>query len=111
MSISRNNVPARRRRHAKKRARERYGLEISSEDLSKMVDMVQEKGGTRLYKQSVGRSAYRLSWGFQEIDVLYCHEDECILTFLPFNHNYAWLSKEREKVYIEWWKELGGIKA
>lgn len=71
------------RLHAKRRAKQRYGLELKREDLAAIARQIQSGHSTCVAKQSVRVTIHRLEWQGTYFEVVYDRERKNVVTFLP----------------------------
>ena len=74
--------------HAAHRAKERYGVELSNEDLQKMSDICQDKTWRREYVKNLGYGKHHIHVFYNEIwfNVVFSESTKMIVTVL---HNKA----------------------
>lgn len=74
------------RLHAKKRAKERYGLDFTTKDLKEMVRLIQEKpkkGAVKISRESCRITIWRLTYNGVEIPVAFDTRSQTIASVLP----------------------------
>lgn len=69
--------------HAKKRALERYGVELSTHDIKNMVDIIKKGQATFLEKQSDRISVFEVAYLDKAFKVCYDRKRKSIATCLP----------------------------
>jgi hypothetical protein len=75
--------------HAIIRAKERYGIELTNEDLQVMSDICQLKKCCRDYQKPLGYGKHHIHVNYKDIwwNVIYCEESKIICTILHSKHN------------------------
>lgn len=71
------------RKHAKRRALERYGVSLNSADLDAMCEIIQDNKAKHLYTQSSSRTLWELGYNGGTYAVVYNKNLSMIATFLP----------------------------
>lgn len=71
--------------HALKRARERYGLQLTHKDLRNIVRKIQAGKSTCIQKRSLRETTHALSYQGTPIVVGYDKVRQTICTFLPYS--------------------------
>src|SRR5271169_6644645 len=69
--------------HAKKRAEERYGLNLNKEARHEIVSMIQTNQAEFVGKQSNNRTLWRVSYQDQSLNVVYDKARNTMCTVLP----------------------------
>jgi hypothetical protein len=69
--------------HAKKRAEERYGLNLNKEARHEIVSMIQQNQAEFVGKQSNTRSLWRVNYQDQSLNVVYDKARNTMCTVLP----------------------------
>ena len=69
--------------HAKKRAEERYGLNLNKEARHEIVSMIQTNQAEFVGKQSNNRSLWRVNYQNQSLNVVYDKARSTMCTVLP----------------------------
>lgn len=69
--------------HAKRRAEERYALELNRDDLRNIVQRIQQNQATHVEKQSHRVSVFDLTYNNIDVRVVYDKNRKTIVTFLP----------------------------
>lgn len=72
-------------RHAKRRALERYGLEITQEKYDQIVKLVQSGKSKFLFRQSHRVSHFLIEFEGKSMRVVYDKQRKTIVTFLPYS--------------------------
>ncbi len=74
-----------RTQHAKRRALQRYGIEVSNQDLRRMVAIIQRGDGEIIERRSSTKTAYKIycDWFDKHLKVGYSSSTKQITTFLP----------------------------
>lgn len=70
-------------RHAVKRARERYGLELDRDQYMVLCQQIQDGVGEYLGRQSNRLTVWRIGYGGCSYNVVYDKQRHRIVTFLP----------------------------
>jgi hypothetical protein len=75
--------------HASLRAKERYGIELTDEDLQNMSDICQMKKCCRDYQKALGFGKHHIHVSYKDIwwNVIWCSETNIICTILHPKHN------------------------
>ena len=71
--------------HAKKRAEERYGLNLNKEARHEIVQMIQTNQAEFVGKQSNNRTLWRVNYQEQSLNVVYDKARSTMCTVLPQN--------------------------
>jgi hypothetical protein len=71
------------RRHAKRRAAERYGLELNRHDMRTLVEQIQHGDAEFIERQSLRVSVWWVTVGGKRCRVVYDRLRKTIVTFLP----------------------------
>ena len=74
------------RRHAKTRAQERYGLELTNADLQTIARTISERRSRFVAKQPLGREIHVLTHQSVKLAVLYDPTNNVVLSPLPSEH-------------------------
>jgi hypothetical protein len=86
--------------HAKKRAEERYGLNLNKEARHEIVQMIQTNQAEFVGKQSNNRTLWRVTYQDQPLNVVYDKARSTMCTVLPKEaHEFqegGWEEPERE---------------
>jgi len=69
--------------HAKRQAQLRYNVALSSEDLSRMVNMIRDGRALFVVRKSLRVSCWKVFLEGREMVVLYDRQRKAIVTFLP----------------------------
>jgi len=69
--------------HAKKRAEERYGLNLNHQDRAAIVNMIQTNEAEFVAKQSNNRTLWRVPYQDQSLNVVYDKARNSMCTVLP----------------------------
>lgn len=69
--------------HAIKRARERYDLDLTQENLAELVYLIQSELGFFVERQSKRVSVWKIPYMDRILKVAYDKERKAIITFLP----------------------------
>jgi len=88
--------------HAKKRAEERYGLNLNKQARHEIVNMIQTNQAKFVGKQSNTRTLWRVNYQDQSLNVVYDKARSTMCTVLPkeaheFQTNGAPMSEERQE--------------
>lgn len=83
-------------RHACRRASLRFGIEITQNDISEIVRMIDQGDGRHLHKQSNRVSHWLIKYREIEFIAVYDKHRKMIVTFLEIE-KYDWDRHEREK--------------
>jgi hypothetical protein len=75
--------------HAAIRSKERYGLELTNEDLQKMSEICQGNSALRDYQKNLGYSKHHIHVKYKDIwwNLIWCSETNIICTILHQKHN------------------------
>lgn len=90
------------KRHAKRRARERYGLLINKIDVENMINDIQNNKGEFVYKSSNRATIWKLMCKGKEVLVVYDKLRGQIVTFLPFRALEKYKLKQEKKLRGEY---------
>lgn len=71
------------RYHAKKRAKERYDLELNRAKLEELVSMIQNGEAVKYDQRSLRSASYIVIYEFQYLRIVYDRHRKTIVTFLP----------------------------
>lgn len=71
------------RLHARRRARERYGLNLSNKDITQIVRSIRSGGSISTTKQTNTRTLHVIIYDGQEMRVIYDNKRHNVCTFLP----------------------------
>lgn len=86
--------------HAKKRAEERYGLNLNKEARHEIVQMIQKNQAEFVGKQSNNRTLWRVTYQDQPLNVVYDKARSTMCTVLPKEaHEFqegGWVEPEHE---------------
>lgn len=69
--------------HAKRRAVERYSLDLNRQDLRNIVTVIQSNKATPVEKQSHRVTVFDLTYNEVDVRVVYDKQRKTIVTFLP----------------------------
>lgn len=69
--------------HAKKRVKQRYGLEFNRFDFRNLIEAVQHKRAQRLFGQSISKIVYKYNYKEKDLVFIYDNVRCAIVTFLP----------------------------
>lgn len=78
-----NSKRANCKRHFKRRAKERYGLDINQKDLKRIIRMIQKGRCEILEKQSNRVTVYEVNYKGERMPVAYDHNRGVPITALP----------------------------
>lgn len=70
--------------HAIKRAKERYGLDLTADDLEKIGKMIRARKGRIIEKRSNVASVWEVAYGGQQVRVLYSRTFKIPMTFMEW---------------------------
>lgn len=70
-------------RHAKKRAKERYDLSLTNEDLNALVKLIQNNKGIFVKRMSLNRTMFLVEYKNQNLKVVYDKARHAVVTLLP----------------------------
>jgi hypothetical protein len=92
--------------HAKKRAEERYGLNLNKEARHEIVSMIQTNQAEFVGKQSNTRSLWRVNYQDQSLNVVYDKARSTMCTVLPkeaheFQGGPDWSEAEKQHEKME----------
>ena len=92
--------------HAKKRAEERYGLNLNKEARHEIVSMIQQNQAEFVGKQSNTRSLWRVNYQDQSLNVVYDKARNTMCTVLPkeaheFQGGTDWSEAEKQHEKME----------
>jgi hypothetical protein len=76
-------TPQKLNAHAKRRAEERYGLNLNKEARHEIVSMIQSNQAEFIGKQSNNRSLWRVQYHDQSLNVVYDKARSTMCTVLP----------------------------
>jgi hypothetical protein len=85
-------------RHAQNRARLRYGQRLTDKDMRVMNDMIRDRLGRYIGKQSASRSLWLLKYNGVMYAAVYNKNLNCIVTFMPEHVRDEWVRSTRQKV-------------
>lgn len=77
------------RKHAKRRARERYGLDLTSHDFQMIINAIRKRKSIPIKRQSCRISHHMVLYKRRWLRVVYDKNRRQIVTFLP-NEFYGW---------------------
>ena len=86
------------RKHAKRRARQRYRLLINRFVLEKLVNDIQSNKGEFIYKSSNRATVWKLVCKGKEVLVVYDKLRAQIVTFLPIESLEKFKKKQEQKI-------------
>jgi hypothetical protein len=96
--------------HAKKRAGERYGIDLNKDARREIVNMIQRGGAEFVSKQSNNRSLWRVQYQDQALNVVYDKQRGTMCTVLPKEarefQQTDWTEAEREHAKVQTRKEI-----
>jgi hypothetical protein len=72
------------RRHAMKRARERYDVHLNIEHYIELVKQIQSSQAPKVFKESNRLGHFLVKHGGTEMIAVYDNQRKTIVTFLPF---------------------------
>ena len=81
----------RQRAHAKRRAMERFGIQMNRQDYWALLRKVQKGDGIVIERQEAGRMKYAVIWEDKVIPLIYDKTSKTIVTVLPVNE-LGWLT-------------------
>lgn len=75
--------------HAALRAKERYGIELTNEDLQKMSDICQDKTWRRDYQKNLGYGKHHIHVNYKDIwfNCIYSETTKMIVSILHPKHD------------------------
>lgn len=76
------------RRHARRRADTRYGLDLSRKELDEIVRAIQHNEGEFIEKQSLTRTLWLVNVKGQPCRVVYDRKRKAVVTFLPLEDGH-----------------------
>ena len=94
-------MPSKRKaqkQHAKKRARERYGLLVNKIDIENLINAIQNNKGEFIYRSSNRATVWKLKCKGKEVLVVYDKLRGQIVTFLPFVALEKYKTKQEKRV-------------
>jgi hypothetical protein len=71
------------RRHAQRRAKERYGLLINKRERREIIGMIREEKASFIQRHSLRVSEFSVSYMGRDVRVLYDKKRHELITFLP----------------------------
>jgi hypothetical protein len=74
------------RKHARKRFRQRYNIEVSNERLALFVQQIQAKEAKFIRRTSNTKTVFVVKNGDMEVPVVYSSKHKCIVTALLMEH-------------------------
>jgi hypothetical protein len=81
---AKNSKAKRQKAHARRRARERYGLSLKQHEYHELCRRIQENIDCKfLYRQSNRVSLFALKWGGEWLPVVYDKQRHTVVTVLP----------------------------
>jgi hypothetical protein len=83
VNVRRNDKQRAQRAHAKRRAAERFDLNLNRHDLAKLVQDIQLGRGVFVERQSHRVSVWNVAIGERRVNVVYDKLRKTIVTFLP----------------------------
>lgn len=81
-SVGYNLQPKNHRKHAKRRARKRYGIELTRDELEQLAEIIREGGAEYLWR-TYDRTVWKVQHNGKELIAVYELERDLIITFLP----------------------------
>lgn len=102
--MAKNDKSEAQNRHAKRRAMERYGIDLNRHKRLEMVHMIQNGKAECVRKQSHRVSIFSLQYEGKEVIVVYDRQRKTLASFLPieakfedtFMGNYRWRDENVE---------------
>lgn len=75
--------------HAAIRAKERYGVELSNDDLQAMSNICQDKTWMRDYQQNLGNDKHHIHIWYKGIwfNIIWCSQSKIVCTILHPKHH------------------------
>ena len=75
--------------HAAVRCKERYGIELTNEDLQKMSEICQGNSWARDYKKPLGYGKHHVHVLYKNIwfNIIYSSESKMVVTILHYKHD------------------------
>jgi hypothetical protein len=100
--MSKNDKSEAQNRHAKRRAMERYGIDLNRHKRLEMIHMIQSGQAECVRKQSHRVTIFSLQYEGKEVIVVYDRQRKTLASFLPieakledtFMGNYRWRDNE-----------------
>lgn len=86
------------KQHAKRRARERYGLLINKIDIENMINDIQSNKGEFVFRSSNRATIWKLVCKGKEVLVVYDKLRSQIVTFLPFRALEKYKLKQEKRI-------------
>jgi len=76
-------VKIRRYAHSKKRAKERYNINLTKADAVRIIELIQKERTKPVRSLSLRKKVHLVHYNNQDIFVVYCKKTKTILTLLP----------------------------
>ena len=89
MRREKNQKARQQTRHAKRRAFERYKLDLNDSDLLSLAKDIQNGRATHIFKQSQRVSIFRMMCKNTDVQVVYDGQRKTIVTFIPLDESIA----------------------
>lgn len=102
----RGSKKAAQNRHAKRRAYERHGLVLRTQDLQKIVGLIRNGDSKLLGYQSLRVSGHQVTWEGKEIKVLYDNHRRTVITVLP--EGAVWEGRRTQDETLQSYDAVGG---
>ena len=83
--------------HSKKRAKERYDMNLTKADTERIVKLIHEQRSKPLEYISKSKKAHLVHYNNKDIIVIYCKKSKAIVTLLPKDHKFYQDYMERAK--------------
>lgn len=86
--------------HAKRRARERFGIDLSYNDQIDMVEMIRNGQSRAVEKRSLRVTVHELEWDGQTLRVVYDKSRGTIVTVLPEAYDLDGAGMEENEISL-----------
>jgi len=100
-----NKIEKDRTNHFKKRVRERYNLELSKNDLEKIISLIKEGNAIFIERISWTRQKYLVEFRGQKLCLVYSSTQENLVTALPFEGLGYFLESAIKPLDENWLKQ------
>ncbi len=74
--------------HSKKRAKERYDMNLTKADAERIVKLIYDQRSKPIHYISKSKKVHLVHYNNKDIIVIYCKKSKAIVTLLPKEHKY-----------------------